>query len=106
MNASPVRPTQKRVVAGDFWEGRFKSKALLDEAAVLTCMSYVDLNHIRAGRAQTLEDDDFTSLQQRIHQYCERVSQSEKDSEEFQAIPLMPLFKQDKDQHENAIGLP
>ena len=66
--AEPVarRANREDQVTGRFWQGRFKAVKLCDEAAILACAVYVDLNPIRAGLALTPESSDFTSLQRRI----------------------------------------
>ena len=51
---------------GAFWEGRFRSIAVLDEESLLATCAYIDLNPVAAGIAKTPEGSRHTSLRARL----------------------------------------
>jgi hypothetical protein len=51
---------------GAFWQGRYRCQNLTDEASLLVCGVYVDLNVIRAGAAESLNESRFTSIYDRL----------------------------------------
>ncbi|MCY2985434.1 MAG: transposase [Planctomycetota bacterium] len=51
---------------GAFFEGRFKSIAILDDESLLTVCAYIDLNPVAAGIAETPEASEHTSVKARV----------------------------------------
>ncbi|MGO9467364.1 MAG: transposase [Isosphaeraceae bacterium] len=50
---------------GFFFEGRFKSVAILDEESLLATCAYIDLNPVAAGIAEVPETSQHTSVKER-----------------------------------------
>jgi hypothetical protein len=53
-------------VRGAFFEGRFKSVAILDEESLVAVSAYIDLNPVAAGIAEVPEASPYTSIKRRV----------------------------------------
>ncbi|MFN7889711.1 MAG: transposase, partial [Pirellula sp.] len=51
---------------GAFFEGRFKSIAILDEESLLSVAAYIDLNPVAAGIVPLPEQSPHTSIKERV----------------------------------------
>jgi hypothetical protein len=69
---------------GRFWEGRFKALRIVDEAGLLACAMYVDLNPVRAAMVAEPEQAIHTSVYDRYQ--GERGQQI--DSAAFDLVPV------------------
>ncbi len=82
------RANEEDRCTGRFWEGRFKSQPILDEAGLLACCAYVDLNPVRAGIAATPEEADFTAIQQRLQEFAAERAAAETRQASRAPTPL------------------
>jgi hypothetical protein len=93
-----ARANREENQVGRFWQGRFRAVRICDEATLLACAAYVDLNPIRAALAETLEGSDYTSIQRRIESLREQGAAADTSSDPF----LAPI---EIDEKRGAIGV-
>ena len=68
---------------GRFWEGRFRSFAVLDDEAIVATATYIDLNAVRAGLVDRPEDYPHGSIADRVA--------AVKGTDSRTQIPLQPI---------------
>jgi len=69
---------------GRFWEGRFRAQRITDEAGLLACAMYVDLNPVRAAMTESPDDSEHTSAYDRI----KGQKGAQIDSAAFDLVPI------------------
>ena len=86
------RANQEDGCTGHFWERRFTSVVLLDHAATLACMVYVDLNPVRAGVVRDPANAEFTSIRHRAARSTtkSRADQAASDESLGRRLVAMP----------------
>src|SRR5687768_9150317 len=89
------RANREDVCTGRFWEGRYRCQALLDDAAVVACMAYVDLNPARAGLAADLAACEHTSVRRRIEGFEPKADAEPLRPVSGFAAPALPLDLQE-----------
>ena len=95
-----VRANREDQCKGSFLEARFKSQVLADDAAILTCMIYCDLNPIRARIADSIETSIHTSGYARYK--AESAKNNLKNAKEF--ITQAPQQKLNQKQKKEIIN--
>ena len=51
---------------GHLWQGRFKSKIIVKDEYLISCINYIELNPIRAGLASSPEKYNWSSYKERV----------------------------------------
>lgn len=79
---------------GHFWQERFKSQPLLDETALITCMSCLDLNPVRVKDVDSIEKSEFTSVFERIN--GQPIENEYFDKSSIEIKPLISFLGNDE----------
>ena len=83
-----MRANREDKEVGRFWQDRYRATVLADEASLLACAAYVDLNPIRAAMCEKLEESDHTSVQRRIEANREETANKSSSACDSFLAPL------------------